>query len=235
MAAIPAKNPLIHKNLAATFDPSGKIIKVQRGYMQTEDGKRRLNFLFNPSSDVNVTYGLDVDNGTFNIMNAVDTRDTGKLRILPNQTLTLNLLFDRMYEVWEGSMPEGCELDMNVARAIVGLFDTVSGGAGDTGITAPTTGIMLFSPVDVVLAPSKYAPRFFGVVSTMSINYEILSRDQVPLRASLSMQLRLMPKTTFSNPNAGPVTQNSNPRTPTSDPNSQTIIPPKDVLLNRYK
>lgn len=224
MATIPARNPLIHKNLAATVDPSGNIIRVKRGYIQTEDGKRRLNFLFNPSSDINASYGLDVDQGSFNIMNAWDTRDTGKLRIMPNQVLTFNLLFDRMYEVWEGSMPTGCQVDIDVAKAIVGLYDSVSGG----GIQSPTDGIMLFSPVDIVLSSNKGASRFFGVIEQMSFDYTIMSREQIPLRISMGFTVRLMPKISFDN--SENVAPNAPDFTPQQEKNQKQL---SEILLQR--
>ncbi|TKK84694.1 hypothetical protein FDA94_29205 [Herbidospora galbida] len=177
--------------MAATIGPDGRSITVRRGYIRNEDGKYKLNFLFNPGG-LSTSYGLET-NLSFNIMNAWDQRDQGRMRVLPNQHLNLSLLFDRTYEVYEGSIPKGVEIDMEVAKAVVGLYETVSGGT----LSGSTTGIMLFAPVDIVLATTSPL-KFFGVIESLSMNYTIFNYAQVPIRAQLDVGIKLMPKTVFN-------------------------------------
>jgi len=187
-----------HRNLL-NIAPMGRVRNIARGYIVTDNEsgtsplreKHKLNFLYNPSA-ISTGYGIDVSLDDINTGYGNDPRGSGNYVTVPNQRINFAIMFDRTYEVNEGTLANGVQHDIEVLKAIVGLKED----SYSQSLPANSDGVMMYSPVWFVFSNNTGALRLHGFIENFDITWELFSSQQVPMRCSVQISARLMPPTT---------------------------------------
>ena len=201
------------------YDPtSGKQIKntIRRGWLVNDETalpasglKGRVNFLYNPS-EVNVSHGANTDSATSDQVAQAQSMgldaNEGVYALAPLGTLSLALLFDRTYELWDSSKKSTLAGQYGVYADVLAFYKMF--GMVD-GKTAPFIGPVLgdrpnhtnfnlfpsqylaYPIIYVYLGPSSL--KFHGAVVGFNINYTHWTRGMIPTRAGIDLTINLTP------------------------------------------
>ena len=177
-------------------------VYVERGYIksdpnaytadQTKAPLRYLYFLYNPST-ISTGYSMQTDAPTIALMLRKDNGQAQPLTQL-QQSLDFALLFDRTYEVLEGD-PEGAWRDVRAALALVGVMDNVEDRGGDIYQSDWNfqTGPMLPRAMYFHFGNQRGGMMFYGMITSLSIEYTHFSRDMIPMRVGMRVSAQLLP------------------------------------------
>ncbi|GAA2322265.1 hypothetical protein GCM10010149_89270 [Nonomuraea roseoviolacea subsp. roseoviolacea] len=178
---------------------TGREVGVKRGYIRTNpralDGDaartplRYLYFLYNPAT-ISTNYSVQLDNGASAATMDADSsaRYIGEL----SQTLNFSLLFDRTYEVMEGSK-EGAWRDVRAALALAGIIKGVDQSAINTTGSDFDIGPMIFMPAYFHFGNQVGGLTYYGYLTGMSIEYTHFSKDMIPIRVGMHMSVNFLP------------------------------------------
>jgi len=116
------------------------------------------------------------------------------------QTVTFTLIFNRMYEVWQGNIPGpsdiGCRWDIRAIERLVGMYDATaewskgSSIRGDMGLGNYGAGQNppVALPVQVVFGgPNSY--RFQGQIGSIEYEYTRFDANMIPIEASCDISI----------------------------------------------
>jgi hypothetical protein len=217
----PNLNPPFDPRMLSTggANPALKDRPIKRGRIVAVTGGLQVNFMFNPTTlDVALTYdGSQADpEGTDKSVTAA-TFGEGQL--------SLNLLFDRTYEVWDRSFEVasvfGVHADVLAFYAYLGLIDA--------SYTASSSWEQLYprSQIQQVYSYLYVGDRlkYFGYISAFSVSYTHWSYDMIPTRAAVGISFNVVLTTPANIATIG----SSSSSTTTPNPNKpQEAIPGKD-------
>lgn len=201
-------------------NPNNKA-KLTRGFVITEKpiagAYYRCNFLYNPSV-INLSH--QIDNNVMADQNSQNPYDvtSGQFLMPLQQSVTFSLLFDRTYEMWDGSKLSGdaaIQVPMyGVAYDILSLYkitgiaspmtapstgtDTSSGQDLSTTTTAfqkgqfagGPAGPMVATPVYAVLGPSL---SYYGYITELDVQFTHWTQQMVPIRGQVGVTMTLLP------------------------------------------
>lgn len=206
------------------YDPAtGKQIKntIRRGWLVNYASKEspapggvigRVNFMYNPS-EVNVSHTANPDMATTDQVTAAQNKGLqateGTFALSPLGTLSISLLFDRTYELWDSSYKGTVAGTYGVYADILALYkmfgmvshtiDARNSNKFDSDMH-PTNVInfnlfptlpLMYPIIYTYLGPSSL--KFFGAVVGYNVNYTHWSRGMIPMRAGVDLTVNLMP------------------------------------------
>lgn len=221
-----ALNPPFDVRLTSTggANPAMKNRPLKRGRVIRSTGvPYQVNFMFNPSV-LGVSFALDdsnpdptkTDNGQFG----------GAQANLPGQgQISVDLLFDRTYEVWERSTTVaakfGVHADVLAFYAFLGMIQP--------GFTVASSWEDLYPASQIIRSDSFLyigdRLKYYGYVTSLSVQYVHWSYDMVPTRAALSLGFNVL----LTTPTAQEAAANNAAGTTTGP--TEEAIPGKDYYV----
>lgn len=208
-----ARNHAIDRRFAQSTYPSAP--KVVRGRIENirvaqtgpvVDKKHVFHFLTNPSElslGYNVNTSIDYTDPANSLMTDAPPLRSGLLSV------SFEMLLDRSYEVWSGTLPEGVLHDIAQLERVLGMPSTAP-GAGDWGSadaadrraragaapqdTAPAAagaaamfpGVIVKRPVRIIFGGPK-AFSFDGYITNLAITLMKFNAQMCPTRAGISI------------------------------------------------
>lgn len=161
----------------------------------------RINFLFNPS-ELNVSHNVNADSISGTANNPKYEQSEGDI-LGYFGTASFSLLFDRTYELWYKTVPNGVYADVLAFYYMLGIAQThdkvVPNGVsknnngnfsqiytlvGENQPTAP----MQFVNVWVILG----AITLYGYLTEFDVDYTHWSQDMIPQRCAINVSMQLM-------------------------------------------
>lgn len=177
---------------------TGREVALRRGYIRVDplalDGygnpqePRWLYFLYNPAS-IPVSYNIQTDPQT---VASVYGNSNGTPMGLLDQSLNFSLLFDRTYEVMDGSR-EGAWRDIRAALAVIGVLDNVGEGEMYTTGSDYNAGPMKFSPSYFHFGNQQGGVTYYGYATNLSYEITHFSKDMIPTRVGMRISASLLP------------------------------------------
>ncbi|MFI6495896.1 hypothetical protein [Nonomuraea typhae] len=177
-----------------------RTVRVQRGFVRTDpqgldaNGKkpelRYLYFLYNPAT-ISTGYGTQWDAPTTALAMRNDAGEATPLTQL-QQTIDFSLLFDRTYEVMDGS-PEGAWRDVRAALAMTGVMSNVDASAVYTTGSDFETGPMMPTPMYFHFGNQTGGLTFHAYLTSMSIEYTHFSKNMIPMRVGMRISANMLP------------------------------------------
>ena len=176
---IPGRSPVLSTGLV-------------RGGMAELAAKRfKCYFMMNPSQ-ISASVGINQDNLS-PLQQSADLALSGGYWV-SNQNISFTLIFNRMYEVWQGNIPGpsdiGCRWDIRALERLVGIFDAVS----DNGLSVGTGNYgwgqspAMTIPLQVVFG-GQNSMQFQGVLSSLEYTFTIFDANMIPVEATADVQV----------------------------------------------
>lgn len=190
----------------------GHIIEAG-SFAQRLNGNFALYFMFNPT-DLQLSYNFD----SAEISNSNRQADLRGPSLAQNRNLAIDLVFDRTYEVWWGSGPQGekdgpykygAQWDGRAAERLVGMYDARNNSLGQA--MSPPTQV----PVECFFG-GPGALKFGGMIQSLSVNYTRFANDMTPIRCEVSIGMTEVLKASSDG--------TASSSTPSTDP-AQTMTP----------
>lgn len=111
-----------------------------------------------------------------------------------NQTIGFKLIFNRMYEVWQGNIPGpsdiGCRWDIRALERLLGIFDAVSDNGLSVGLGnygwGQSAGMGL--PLQVVFGGPN-SMQFQGTISKLEYTFTIFDSNMIPVEATADVEV----------------------------------------------
>lgn len=192
----------------------------------------RLNFLFNPSA-ISASYAIIADDASA-ILTFPNADDVADLNAPINQSVSLSLLFDRTYELWDSSKVNtevgkyGCQVDVKAMKQLVGMSADLSNAPKPNG---NTTGFALSGATDIMRNVRCFVNigginslSYYGFIESWDVTYTHWTQYMIPMRCVINMSLRLMPSA--SSGGGKPATADPNaPSTPAATPAKTSTAP----------
>lgn len=181
-------NPPFDVRLTSTggANPAMKNRPLKRGrVIRAATTPYQVNFMFNPSV-LGVTFAIDDSNPD---PTKTDTGQFGGAQAnLPGQgQISVDLLFDRTYEVWERkntiAAKFGVHADVLAFYAFLGMIQP--------GFNVSTSWEDLYPTSQIIRSDSFLyigdRLKYYGYITSLSVQYVHWSYDMVPTRAALSL------------------------------------------------
>lgn len=216
----PNINPPFDNRMLSTggANPALKDRPLKRGRIVAVTGGLQINFMFNPSV-LNVAYAFDDSNPDQQKTDTTVTPD------LPGQgQLSVDLLFDRTYEVWERQITNaasvfGVHTDILAFYAFLGMIPADFNANSGWEALYPHSQIRRQDSYLYIGDRLKY----YGYITSLSVQYTHWSYDMVPVRAAVNIGFTVL----LTTPTSTSSTDSSNSgSTTTTKP--QEAIPGKD-------
>ncbi|MEV4576022.1 hypothetical protein AB0K16_22520 [Nonomuraea jabiensis] len=177
---------------------NGREVALRRGYIRTDTQakngwgentpNRWLYFLYNPAT-IATNYSMQDDPGA--VITAFNNSQ-GKYMGLLTQSLDFSLLFDRTYEVMDGSR-EGAWRDIRAALAIIGVLNNVGEGAMYTTGSDFDAGPMVYMPSYFHFGNQTGGVTYYGYITNLSYEITHFSKDMVPVRVGMRISVNMLP------------------------------------------
>jgi hypothetical protein len=195
-----ALNPPFDPRMRRVGSPLNLTSQIKRGWIQTEDGTQRVNFLFNPAAiDISATVNSD----TKQDLQAPDSEDILDPDYVSTGSSTgVSLLYDRTYELFSVSpgylSPDGrpttnpanyfgVYADLAAWYYLLKMLPEIPTTWQHTIFTQPMHQL----PMYLFVGPNLY---FYGFVNALSATITHWSQDMVPMRAKLDVGFTILPK-----------------------------------------
>lgn len=219
-------NPPFDPRMLATggANPAMKDRPLKRGRIVAVTGGLQINFMFNPSV-LNVSYAFDDSNPD------QTQADPNVNPDLPGQgDLSVDLLFDRTYEVWERKTTNvaavyGVHADILSFYAFLGMIPadyTVNSG---WETLYPTSQIRRQNAYLYIGDTLKY----YGYVTSLTVQYTHWSFDMVPIRAAVNIGFSVLLSTPTSSSTSD--SSSSSGGSTTTTPAPTRFIPGKGIAV----
>lgn len=163
-----------------------------RGGMAELAAKRfKCYFMLNPNQ-ISASVGIDQSNLS-PLQQSADLALSGGYWV-SNQNISFTLIFNRMYEVWQGNVPGpsdvGCRWDIRALERLVGIFDAVAdnGLAVGTGNYGWGQSPAMTIPLQVVFGGPN-SMQFQGILSSLEYSYTIFDAHMIPVEATADVQV----------------------------------------------
>jgi len=183
-------NPPFDPRMTATggANPALKDRPLKRGRIVALTGGLQINFMFNPSV-LNVSFAFDDSN--------LDKQkaDTTVTPSQPGQgQLSVDLLFDRTYEVWDRQISNNVAAIYGVHTDILAFYAFL--GMIPDGWTANSGWESLY-PSSQIQRQDSYLYigdrlKYFGYITSLAVQYTHWSFDMVPIRAAVNIGYAVM-------------------------------------------
>jgi hypothetical protein len=220
--------------------------KLKRGWIETtkeSSDNYRVDFLFNPS-ELGVTHGIDPSMPSPIQHNKNAAPGTAPLFASINSSLSVDLLFDRTYELWSPRVVNyatklGVYADVAAFYQYLNMVPKSYNGAKEESLFSEL--IQLINPFDDPTPwetiypqyPMRYQPSYLyigprlkyrGYIDNLSITYTHWSHKMVPQRCRVSISFQILPDPKVikgSQPSDAPFTGTTNSVTLGQDWNHQ--------------
>jgi hypothetical protein len=222
---VPSSGTLAFKQAAGTGSVYTSAQLVRGGMIELLYKKFRCYFMMNPQ-DINVDAGINTQMLSPFQQPADIQAYLGSW--ITNQTISFTLIFNRMYEVWQGNIAgpnggpgpssEGVRWDIRALERCMGIWDSQTGGgtAGNNGWGAYPAQMM---PLQVVFGGPNTL-MFQGMMQSLSYDFTIFDTNMVPVEAYAQVSiLRMYEPANSQKDIISPIT--------TSATGAQAVAPPK--------
>lgn len=224
------QNPLFHPNILTVGgsnqainptikkDFNSRTGSLHRGLLVAGAGiagntgqvQYKVNFLYNPST-ISESRSIDLNNGVLPSY-ARNPDDPGTYATSLNTTVGFSLLFDRTFELWDGSYRStqpgiyGVRTDVEAFYNLLGINTPVVQTNTQTQAAPPAInpskvinvvqGPMQFIPTNLYFGDnSKGALSYFGYVSGMDITYTHFIANMTPSRCAIDISFTVLSQT----------------------------------------
>lgn len=207
-----ALNPAPDPRVRTIGPPSARGAQLQKGYIITSPGGSgidgRINFMFNPQS-IGVTHAANANSAAAPTVAQPQGMPAEIYQTWANPvgTLTVSLLFDRTYEVWDGTKGQtsklGCYQDI---LAFYALFGVIGSSKSDLIVTRTKSGLSFENydmlagifPSQPIAFPTVYmylgrVMRYHGFITGMTATITHWSEKMIPMRCSVDFSMNLAP------------------------------------------
>lgn len=167
----------------------------------------KVNFLYNPST-ISESRSIDLNNGVLPAY-ARNPDDPGSYATSLNTSVSFSLLFDRTFELWDGSYRStlpgtyGVRSDVEAFYNLLGInipqvqtntqTQAKPPAINPAKITNTVQGPMQFVPANLYFgANSKGALSYFGYVSGMDVTYTHFIANMVPSRCAIDISFTVL-------------------------------------------
>lgn len=215
-------NPPFDPRLLSTggANPALKDRPIKRGRIVAVTGGLQVNFMFNPSTlDVSYAYDPSLADPT-----KTDTSVTAST--IGEGQISLNLLFDRTYEVWNRNFSlastYGAHADILAFYAFLGMIDATYTASSGWENLYPRNQIARKDAYLYIGDRLKY----YGYVTSLAVSYTHWSYDMVPIRAAVGISFNvIMTPPTSSSSSSGSSSSSSSSNGSTTTPSSRPRSP----------
>lgn len=177
---------------------NGREVSLRRGYIRTDttakngwgenSPPRWLYFLYNPAT-LSTDYSMQTDPGA--VVTAFN-RSEGKYMGLLSQYLNFSLLFDRTYEVMDGSR-EGAWRDIRAALALIGVLNNVDSAEMYTTGSDFDAGPMVYQPSYFHFGNQTGGVTYYGYITHLAVEITHFSKDMIPTRVGMRLSVNMLP------------------------------------------
>jgi hypothetical protein len=181
-------NPPFDPRILSTggANPAMKDRPIKRGRIVALEGGLQVNFMFNPSTlDVSYAYDPSLADPT-----KTDTSVTAST--IGEGQISVNLLFDRTYEVWNRGFSIastfGVHADILAFYAFLGMIDASYSASSGWENLYPKNQIARKDSYLYVGDTLKY----YGYVTSLAVSYTHWSFDMIPVRAALGISFNVI-------------------------------------------
>ena len=152
-------------------------------------------FMMNPQT-IAVSYAVDTSSvtPTFSQGSYANSQPVlGGSGNVMGSTLSFEIIFNRMYEVWRGDTPGpsdiGCRWDVRAIERLMGILDNID-AANPTGSYGAALPYPVAVPVQCVFG-TQNSVIFNGIISSFSYTYTLFSADMIPIECYADISLLL--------------------------------------------
>lgn len=185
-----ALNPPFDPRMRRIGSPLNLTGRIQRGWIQSTDGKR-VNFLFNPSQ-LDLTHTVDPD-AALNPAQKIDG-DLNPDYVYTASSTGVRLLYDRTYELFSPDSSGktnfankyGVWADVAAWYTFVGMLRRMPTAWDDSFITAPPQ----YNPAWLFVGPSM---AYYGWVNSINVTYSHWTQAMVPSRCAVDIGFQILP------------------------------------------
>lgn len=181
-------NPPFDPRILSTggANPAMKDRPIKRGRIVALEGGLQVNFMFNPST-LDVSYAYDPS-----LADPTKTDTSVVASTIGEGQISVNLLFDRTYEVWDrGSSIAstfGVHADILSFYAFLGMIDA--------SYTASSGWENLY-PKNQIARKDSYlyigdTLKYYGYVTSLAVSYTHWSFDMIPTRAAVGIAFNVI-------------------------------------------
>jgi hypothetical protein len=213
----PNLNPPFDSRLTSTggANPAMKDRPLKRGRIIRADGGYQVNFMFNPSV-LNVAFTYDQS-----LANQANTDPSVTAAYVGEGQISVDLLFDRTYEVWERHYDIAGQFGVHGdVLAFWAFLDMIP-----ADFTNQSSWEALYPRSQLVRKDSYLYVgdrlKYYGYISDLSLQYVHWSYDMIPTRAAISLGFNVI----FSSPTT--TTSSSSGSTSSSSGNTKVTNPTK--------
>lgn len=187
-----ALNPPFDPRMRRIGSPLNQADKIKRGWIQDKEGTKRVNFLFNPSSQ-------DLSHSTDPSVVLEEDRPADDTALDPDYASTasstsVKLLYDRTYEMF--SPPKGGKIgfankygvwaDVAAWYTYLKMIPEYPTSWEDSMLTQPMSKFFSYLFVGPTMC-------YYGYVTGMSVTYSHWSQNMVPVRCAVDIGFQIMP------------------------------------------
>lgn len=175
---------------ASSISPSQAL--VRGGMVDLSTHEFKCYFMMNPQS---ISTDCSINTSALSpLQQAPDFVQSGGY-FVTNQTVTFTLVFNRMYEVWQGGVKGpsdiGVRWDIRALERLMGLYDAVADkGGGTTGVG--NYGIGSFQPVAMpvqIVFGGPNSMQFQGVFAGFDYTYTLFDVNMIPVEATADVSI----------------------------------------------
>jgi hypothetical protein len=218
----PNLNPPFDPRILSTGGANPALLNrpIKRGRLIALEGGLQVNFMFNPSTlDVSYAYDPSLADPT-----KTDTSVTAST--IGEGQISLNLLFDRMYEV--ASRNFSLAATFGVHADILAFYRFL--GMIDASATATSSWETLY-PKNQISRKNSYLYigdrlKYYGYVTALAVTYTHWSYDMIPIRAAVGISYNVImtpPTSSSTSPSSSSSSSSSSSITnPTKLPNQKS-------------
>ena len=155
-------------------------------------------FMMNPQT---VSFDCSMNNDGAAAPSQVNAQSIQSVPLMvQQQTITFDLIFNRMYEVWQGNVPGpsdiGVRWDIRSIERLMGMYDAQTANLPGTS-TAGNTGLGNYGAGDrppqalqvQVIIGGANSIQFQGLISMMNYTYTLFDSNMVPVEATVSLAI----------------------------------------------
>lgn len=209
----PNLNPPFDSRLTSTggANPAFKDRPLKRGRIIRAEGGLQVNFMFNPSV---LQVGFSYDGSLPDWAKTDQSPDAPTLASVGEGNVSVDLLFDRTYEVWERQNSIagqfGVHGDVLAFYAFLGMIDATYTVGSSWEALYPRSQIAAL-PTYLYIGDTL---KYYGYIISLNIQYVHWSYDMIPTRAAVNLGFNVVLSTPQSASSGS--SSSTTPTTPTT-------------------
>jgi hypothetical protein len=189
-----ALNPPFDARMRSIGSPLNRSSQIRRGWIQAEDTRQRVNFLYNVSQ-LDLSHQVDPNNVVQPAQKPPDSV-TDPFYTMSASTTGVKLLYDRTYELFSApasgstgfANKYGVWADVAAWYVYMGMLPSMPKSWDDSIITSPATLVRSY----LFVGPNMV---FYGWPTGINVTYSHWTQNMIPQRCSVDIGFQIIPHT----------------------------------------